>query len=303
MKEPRSNLLTDVSKKSLPDGLVAVPLKSLVSAIKAKAVQSAAPGHDPRQSPVVTAEGLSQAWNETRAQTRGRKARGSPTPPAPPAAPAVPAAAAGTLAAASPPGGPPAVTVPAPPVPTPVPGSVPGSATAADSLHDHPLLALPTPSRVRLDGETYKTDLHLHLQGTFAPQGSLLLTLDHQINVQLQLIQFLMLFVLASHARTRAGLPSPLELPSGRFVSPKRLVEIIRSKIKPGERGLDGLFDNLTPDQLSNPKCVLLARLAAHGVSRDLLEWVRGSGWRISTPPSRIRITLIDPEDGDQTWG
>ena len=308
MEGPSFNLLTDSSEGAAAEGLVAVPLNSLVSALEARAIHAPAHGPGPRVSPLVTAKRVEQAWKEIHAQVqRDRLSESPPNGIAAPVGPVASRPAPPAPALASPPRARLARSAPATPSqPGPllaVPVPFPNSAPAPASLHDHPELALPASLVPRLDREAFKTVRHVHLQGTFAPQGSLLLTIDHQINLQLQLIQFLMLFVLASHARTRAGLPSPIQLASGRFVSPKRIVELIQDKIQPGEPGLKGLFDNLTPDQLCNPKCVLLDRLAAHGVDRDLIEWVRGSGWRISTPPHLIRITLMDPEDGDETWG
>lgn len=147
----------------------------------------------------------------------------------------------------------------------------------------------------------YATRYHFHVLGAFRPRGHLLI-INKTIHIPLQLSEFLMLFVLACHARTLAKLDAPMAVDGGIYVLPERIVKYIK-RIKAGEPGLNDHLNDLNEATVHGAKLRVRQRLQRKNLIEDLLESMRHSGYRISTRPKWIKITLFDDDEGNQTWG
>jgi hypothetical protein len=160
-----------------------------------------------------------------------------------------------------------------------------------------------------------------HLRGTFAKDGEHAAIITNGVKVwriELQLLQFLTLLVLASFARREAGLDAPLDVRGGEFLQPRRIaLEIARLKTRerdlqdqiegfdlllgPGSPPLEVQAKNLDRQPVYQAWYGIGERFAEQRLEH-LLEGRRHSGYRILVPPQWIKITLFD-EDGSQTWG
>jgi len=141
----------------------------------------------------------------------------------------------------------------------------------------------------------YRTQYHVHLIGGFRPGGHLLI-IDHVIPIKLELGQWLLCLMLACHARTGAGLSTPIEIQGGIFLPPARISTLIRD-LQKREPGLKDHPKDVSPAAMHLAKWDIRERLEPHGLDPDLLLGIRLVGYILSTPPHRISITLIEENE------
>jgi hypothetical protein len=141
----------------------------------------------------------------------------------------------------------------------------------------------------------YRTQYHVHFIGGFRPGGHLLI-IDHVIPVKLELAQWLLCLMLACHARTGAGLPTPIEIHGGIFLPPARISGLIRD-LQKRERGLQDHPKDVSPSAMHLAKWDIRARLQRQGLDPDLLLGIRLAGYILSAPPNHISITLIEDNE------
>lgn len=177
------------------------------------------------------------------------------------------------------------------------------AAPATSQLEPSPQPAEPAASG--MGGKTdFATQYHVHLRGTFAKDGerALIITNGSEVTtVELQLVQFLTLLILACLARREAGLDAPIDVRGGAYLQRRRIYTEIMS-LKAREPDLRGQAENLVPQDVYQARYGTRQRLKEGGLIQDLLESRPRSGYRISTLPQWIKITLFD-EQGSQHWG
>jgi hypothetical protein len=147
----------------------------------------------------------------------------------------------------------------------------------------------------------------LEIYGSLKPDGSHLLIIDRRTRIKIDWLQFILLLILASHARSKAGLDSPIDLRGGDFLQPARIEEIIK-QLKDGTlqcagRQLPECQNAYGADLLRNAKWELRRRVQRKHKNPDLLDRGDGAGYRISTPPGRIKITLLIEGADDLVFG
>jgi hypothetical protein len=147
----------------------------------------------------------------------------------------------------------------------------------------------------------------LEIYGSLKPDGSHLLIIDRKTRIKIDWLQFILLLILASHARSKAGLDSPIDLRGGDFLQPARIEEIIK-QLKDGAlqcagRQLPECQNAYGADLLRNAKWELRLRVQRKQKNPDLLDRGDGAGYRISTPPGRIKITLVIEGADDLVFG
>jgi hypothetical protein len=146
------------------------------------------------------------------------------------------------------------------------------------------------------NGGGYHTKYLIEIYGSLKPDGSHLLIIDGK-RIKIDWLQFMLLLILASHARSKAGLDSPIDLWGGDYLQPSRIEEII-TQLKSGSllcagRQLPECQNAYGADLLRNAKYELRRRVRSKHKNPNLLDRGDGAGYRISTPPARIKITLL----------
>jgi hypothetical protein len=185
---------------------------------------------------------------------------------------------------------------------TPVPPAPP--VNGAPSPHLQPIAEtrvnepgpFPGPRRAPAGG-AYHTNYLIEVYGSLKPDGSQLLIIEGRTPIKIDWLQFLLLLILASHARSKAGLDSPMDLRGGDFLPPAR-IELIITQLMEGTLSCAGrrfpkCLNAYDADLIRNAKYDLRLRLRRHRKRPDLLDRGGGTGYRISTPPGRIKITLL----------
>jgi hypothetical protein len=151
----------------------------------------------------------------------------------------------------------------------------------------------------------YHTNYHIEIQGAMIPNGGHLLIIDNKVPIRIEFIQFVLLVILGSHARVRAGLSAPIEIKGGKYVQPSRIVEIIddlkAGRVKCGGYTLNGYLQSLGTELIHDAKWEVRRRLRGHRKRQDLLCGIDGAGYLLSLPPGRIKIRLVRPA-GDLVW-
>ena len=152
------------------------------------------------------------------------------------------------------------------------------------------------------NGGGYHTKYLIEIYGSLKPDGGHLLIVDGR-RIKIDWLQFILLLILASHARSKAGLDSPIDLRGGDYLQPARIEEII-SQLKSGSllcagRQLPECQNAYCADLLRNAKYDLRLRVQRKHKNPNLLDRGDGAGYRISTPPTRIKITLLIEGDHD----
>jgi hypothetical protein len=145
----------------------------------------------------------------------------------------------------------------------------------------------------------YHSDALIEIQGSLHPDNGHLLILNKQTPIPLQWLQFVMLILLASLARGKAGYAAPIPVCGGDYLQPTRIASLIEDLYQ-GRLGCAGLRwpacgNSREPKDVHDAKWALRERLANYGQNPDLLDAVRGVGYRLSVPPGRIKITITDP--------
>src|SRR5262245_13165351 len=151
----------------------------------------------------------------------------------------------------------------------------------------------------------YHTNYRIEIQGAMIPNGGHLLIIDHKCRIRIDFIQFILLVILASHARMSVGLPAPIEIKGGEYVQPSRIHEIIddlkAGRLQCGGYTLNGYLQTLDTPLIHNAKWELRRRLKVHNKKIDLLDGIEGAGYLLSLFPGRIKIRLVHPS-GDRVW-
>jgi len=145
----------------------------------------------------------------------------------------------------------------------------------------------------------YQTNHYVEVQGEFKPHGGHLLIIDG-IPIPLQLIQFVTIFLLACHALTLAGRPTPMQIEVGDYLSASKIESLIK-QLKTEYPGLSGCLEIVTPGLIFNAKLSILGRIREQGKDPSLIKSLYGVGYFLSTPPERIRIKLIT-STGVRVW-
>lgn len=100
--------------------------------------------------------------------------------------------------------------------------------------------------------------------------------------------QLVVLLVLAAHARTLAGLPSPRSVPGRSFLGTQEILQEV-DKWRREEPALAALWINATFDTLHRTICKLRRK-----IGKNLIESGQAGegGYRLSTPASNITFSL-----------
>lgn len=187
-----------------------------------------------------------------------------------------------------------------PPSPPPASGNgvppahqQPPAENRAGTLPSPPQSIIPRRSS---NGGGYHTKYLIEIYGSLKADGSQLLFIDGK-RIKIDWLQFMLLLILASHARSKAGLDSPIDLWGGDYLQPSRIEEII-TQLKSGTllcagRQLPECQNAYGADLLRNAKYELRRRVRTKHKNPNLLDRGDGAGYRISTPPVRIKITLL----------
>jgi hypothetical protein len=186
------------------------------------------------------------------------------------------------------------------PSPGPLAGNGASHAHEASSTlrTDEPLSKTPSSTAQRaLNRGLYHTRYFIEIYGSLKPDGSHLLIIDRKTRIKIDWLQFILLLILASHARSKAGLDCPMDLRGGDYLQPSRIEEIIQ-QLKAGSLLCAGgqlpeCQNAYDADLLRNAKYDLRLRIARKCKNPNLLDRGDGAGYRISTPPTRIKITLL----------
>lgn len=183
----------------------------------------------------------------------------------------------------------------------------PASGNGAPPAHQPPPAelrdaTLPSPAQSILprrssNGGGYHTKYLIEIYGSLKADGSHLLIIDHKTRIKIDWLQFILLLILASHARSKAGLDSPIDLRGGDYLQPSRVEEII-TQLKSGSllcagRQLPECQNAYAAELLRNAKWELRRRVKARLKNPNLLDRGDGAGYRISTSPAWIKITLL----------
>jgi len=117
-----------------------------------------------------------------------------------------------------------------------------------------------------------------------------------QINsaqISLTRAEFLVAFVLASHARTLDRLPSPRRVDGGPFLSVEEILREVDS-LRAEEASLAGFWSNATFSNIHRTIWELRRKLLAVGANPNLIQSgpPGDGGYRFSTPPFNITIAL-----------
>ena len=177
-------------------------------------------------------------------------------------------------------------------------GAPPAQQPLAAEIRSDPL---PRPPKSILprrspNGGDYHTKYLIEIYGSLKPDGSHLLILDGK-RIKIDWLQFFLLLILASHARSKAGLDSPMDLRGGDYLQPSRIEEIIQQlkngSLLCGGRPLPECQNAYSADLLRNAKWELRQRVQRKHKNPNLLDRGDGAGYRISTPPGRIKIILL----------
>ena len=199
------------------------------------------------------------------------------------------------------------------PVPTQSPQPAAGSGAppadqppVAEIRSDTPSSPAPsTGPRRGPNGGDYHTKYHIAIYGSLKADGSHLLIIDGK-RIKIDWLQFILLLILASHARSKAGLDSPIDLRGGDYLQPSRIEEII-TQLKSGSlqcagRQLPECQNAYGADLLRNAKWELRRRVQTNHKNPNLLDRGDGAGYRISTTPARIKITLLIEGEHDLVY-
>lgn len=147
----------------------------------------------------------------------------------------------------------------------------------------------------RLDLSVFRTSYSVHLDGNFRDRQHLVI-INGSI-MQIQLTEWALMFVLASHAQSQAGRPAPIVIYGGMFIRP----EIILLKLQQLRADLPQAMDWGT-GELMQAKWKLRRRLKNAGLEPNLVESVGTSGYRLSTS-GPVTIALTDKDERPATWG
>ena len=149
----------------------------------------------------------------------------------------------------------------------------------------------------------YHTDYFIEIQGSLKPNGGHLLIINNQVRIKVQWLQFILLVILASRARAKARLPTPIDIRGGDYLQPSRIAEIIES-LKSGavrcgrQEALRSGIDT-GEKAIYDAKWDLRLKIKFKHKQPSLIDAIEGAGYRISTPAARIKITLVDPVDDE----
>ena len=197
--------------------------------------------------------------------------------------------------------------------PIPAQSPQPAAGNGAPPAHLQPVAeirsdALPSPAQSTAprrgpNGGGYHTKYHIEIYGSLKADGSHLLIIDHKTRIKIDWLQFILLLILASHVRSKAGLDSPIDLKGGDYLQPSRIEEII-TQLKAGNlqcagRQLPECQNAYCAGLLRNAKYDLRLRVQRKHKNPNLLDRGDGAGYRISTPPARIKITLLSEGEHD----
>ena len=149
----------------------------------------------------------------------------------------------------------------------------------------------------------YHTDYFIEIQGSLKPNGGHLLIINNQVRIKIQWLQFILLVILASRARAKARLPTPIDIRGGDYLQPSRIAEIIGS-LKDGRLHCgrqEALRSGIDTGEkaIYDAKWDLRLKIKLKHKEPSLIDAIEGAGYRISTPPARIKITLVDPADDE----
>jgi hypothetical protein len=138
----------------------------------------------------------------------------------------------------------------------------------------------------------YKTNDMIEIIGGFrTPEKQL------RINgidpIHLNQAQLVVMLVLAAHALTMAGLPSPRRIRGRSFLSSQEILQEV-DKWRAEEPALAALWINATSDTLHRTICALREKMSKAGGNGNLIESGQPGegGYRLSTPASNIRFSL-----------
>jgi len=176
--------------------------------------------------------------------------------------------------------------------------SPPNVQSAPEPPGDHSLTPAPsTIPRPAPNGGDYHSKYLLEIYGGLKPDGSHLLIIDRKTRIKIDWLQFMVLLILASHARSKAGLDSPMDLRGGDYLQPSRIEEIIKQlkegSLLCGERRVPECQNAYGADLVRNAKWDLRLRVQRKHKNPNFLDRGDGAGYRISAPPGRIKITLL----------
>lgn len=146
------------------------------------------------------------------------------------------------------------------------------------------------------NGGDYHSRYFLEIYGGMKPDGSHLLIIDRKTRIKIDWLQFILLLILASHSRSKAGLDSPINIRGGDYLQPSRVEDIIK-QLKAGTllcagRRLPECQNAYDAALIRNAKWDLRLRVQRKSKNSNFLDRGDGAGYRISAPASRIKITL-----------
>jgi hypothetical protein len=194
--------------------------------------------------------------------------------------------------------------------PGPAKKANPPAVNSAAPARPRPIGSRPpsVPARRFPNGGDYHSKYLLEVYGSLNPDGGHLLIIDRKTRVKIDWLQFILLLILASHARSKAGLSSPIDLRGGDYLQPSRVEDIIK-QLKAGALLCNGhrlppCQNAYSADLIRNAKWDLRLRVQRKNKNPNFLDRGDGAGYRISAPPGRIKITLLlnDADDAVFDW-
>ena len=151
----------------------------------------------------------------------------------------------------------------------------------------------------------YRTDYYIHIQGSLKPDGGHLLIINNTVHIKIDWLKFMILVVLASLARSKSKLSTPLDFIAGDYLQADKISALIEelklAKITCAGQTLVGCTNASDPGFVHRAKWDLRSQIERQRLNKDLVHAIEGAGYRISTPPGRIKITLLSP-DGEVVY-
>jgi hypothetical protein len=165
---------------------------------------------------------------------------------------------------------------------------------------------VPAPGRVNHCGpgqSGYPSDYYIEIQGSITSTASQLLIINNQTYVRIQPAQFVLMLILASHARAKAGLSAPLRVGGGCYVPTEKIISLVddlkSGTVTCGSQGKLPASIVVTKKGIYDAKWDLKVKIRLARRQPDFLEGLVGVGYRIFLPPGRIKIALVGEHDDE----
>jgi len=152
-----------------------------------------------------------------------------------------------------------------------------------------------SPFPQELVAEGYKTNDPVDLSGGLGRRTLKRVRVSGAPPIYLDQRQFLVLFILACHRLTQKGLPAPFPVPGAPFLSAAAILEAIDRFQECSGASLSVLANGIDAD-IARVVFGLREKLRKNGLNPNLIETgPRGTGYRLSTPPANVTVTLLRP--------